>query len=187
MVSSGYKKIVWGILISGLHINIDIGIFAVQIIPSIIGYIIIYMGIKELHEQAGLEYMEKLKKDALRLVILSGVFWIYGFLFGYSMALSKGMAICFYLVELLLYGDLLNKSVKYYKETGREKEADKLRKSRMSFIKAFIALLVLHLVGMIPQVAMYVEYPCLTLMFMAKIWLTLMIQKLSWDNTAQQF
>lgn len=182
MVSNGYKKIVWGILLSGLHINIDIGIFAVQIIPSIIGYIILYLGIKELHEQAGLAYMEKLKKDALRLVILSGIFWIYGFVFGYSMVLSKGIAICFYLIELLLYGDLLNKSVKYYKETGREKYADSLRKSRMSFIKAFIALLILHLVAMIPQVAVYLEYACLTLMFMAKIWLTLMIQKLSWDN-----
>lgn len=182
MVSSGYKKIVWGILISGLHINIDIGIFAVQIIPSIIGYIILYLGIKELHEQVGLEYMEKLKKDARRLVILSGLFWIYGFLFGYSLAISKGIAVCFYLVELLLYGDLLNKSIKYYKETGREKNADRLRKSRMSFIKAFIALIALHLVAMIPQVAVYLEYACLTLMFMSKIWLTLMIQKLSWDN-----
>lgn len=182
MVSSGYKKIIWGILISGLHINIDISKFAVQIIPSIAGYIVLYMGIKELYEQAGLDYMEKLKKDALRLVILSGLFWIYGFLFGYSMVLSKGIAICFYLVELLLYGDLLNKSVKYYKETDREKAADRLRKSRMSFIKAFLALLVLHLIAMIPQVAIYLEYPCLTLMFMAKIWLTLMIQKLSWDN-----
>lgn len=182
MIGSGYKKIVWGILLSGLHINIDIGNFAFQILPSTIGYIVIFLGIKELNEQAGLEYMEKLKKDALRLVMLSVALWIYGCLFGYNMALSKGICICFYLVELLLYGDLLNKSVKYYKETGREPAADRLRKNRMNFIKAFMALLALHLVGMIPQAAMYVEYACLTLMFMAKVWLTIMIQKLSWEN-----
>lgn len=184
MVSSGYKKIVWGILISGLHINIDIGLFAVQIIPSFIGYIILYLGIKELNEQAGLEYMGKLKKDALRLFILSVCLWIFGFFFGYSGIIPKGIGVCFYLVELLLYGDLLNKSVKYYKETGREKYADTLRKNRMSFIKAFMALLVLHLISMIPKVGPYFEYACLTLMFMAKIWLTLMIQKLSWDNVS---
>lgn len=182
MVGSGYKKIVWGILLSGLHINIDVGIFALQILPSTIGYIVLYLGIKELYEQAGLEYMEKLKKDALRLVILSAVLWIYGFLFGYNLAISKGICICFYLVELLLYGDLLNKSIKYYKETGRESAADRLRKNRMNFIKAFMALLALHLVAMIPQVAMYLEYACLTLMFMSKVWLTIMIQKLSWEN-----
>lgn len=184
MVGNGYKKIVWGILISGLHINIDImgGRFSMQIIPAVIGYIILYLGIRELNEDAGLEYMQKLKNDAMRLVILSAALWLYGFLFGYISAVSKGISICFYLVELLLYGDLLNKSVKYYKETGREKEADRLRKNRMSFIKAFMALLALHLAGMIPAVAPYVEYACLTLMFMAKVWLTIMIQKLSWEQ-----
>ncbi len=181
MVGSGYKKIVWGILISGLHINIDVGIFALQILPATIGYFIIYLGVKQLHEEAGLEYMEKLKKDAMRLTILSAALWIYGFIFGYTLAISKGIAVCFYLIELLFYGDLLNKSVKYFKENGMEKEADRLRKNRMNFIKAFMALIALHLVGMIPAAAFYVEYACLTLMFMAKVWITIMIQKLSWQ------
>lgn len=181
MIGSGYKKIIWGILLSGFHINIDIGIFAFQILPSTIGYIILYLGVKELNEKAGLEYMGKLKNDAMRLVILSAALWIYGLFFGYTLAVSKGIAICFYLVELLFYGDLLNKTVKYYKENGRENEADRLRKNRMNFIKAFMALLALHLVGMIPAAAFFVEYACLTLMFMAKVWLTVMIQKLSWE------
>lgn len=182
MVGAGYKKIIWGILISGLHINIDISVLSVQIIPSIIGYIILFMGIKQLCDDAGLEYMEKLKKDALRLVILSAALWVYGALFGYVSALSKGIMICFYLIELLLYADLLNKSVKYYKETDREKEADFLRKNRLKFAKAFLALIGLHLVGMIPQAAIFVEYACLTLMFMAKVWLTIMIQRLGWES-----
>ncbi len=181
MVGSGYKKIVWGILISGLHIVVNVGIGEAQIIPSAIGYFILYLGLKVLHENAGLEYMEKLKKDGLRLLIISIAIWIYGFVFGYELVLSKAIMLLFYLVELLLYGDLLNKSVKYYKETNREKEAGILRKSRMTFIKAFMALIVLHMVGMIPQVAAYVEYSCLTLMFMAKVWLTIIIQKLSWE------
>lgn len=183
MIGSGYKKIFWGILISGLHINIDIGIFAVQILPAFIGYFIIFQGVKELHEVCGLEYMEKLKKDALRLTLLSVGCFVYGLIFGYNLAISKGIMVLFYLIELLFYGDLLNKTVKYYKENNKEKEADKLRTNRMKFIKAFLALLVLHLVSMIPQVAMFTEYACLTLMFMAKIWLTMMINKLRMDLT----
>ena len=181
MIGSGYKKIIWGILLSGLHINIDVGIVALQILPSTIGYIVLYLGVKELCEKAGMEYMEKLKRDAMRLIILSAASWVYGCFFGYNLAISKGICICFYLIELLFYGDLLNKTVKYYKENGRENEAARPRKNRMTFIKAFMALLVLHLVGMIPAAALYVEYACLTLMFMAKVWLTIMIQKLSWE------
>lgn len=193
MINSGYKKIVWGVLISGLHINIGIGLFALQIVPQIIGFYILYTGIKELHNDAGLEYMDKLEKDAFRLMILSGALWIYGFIFGYTGAVSRGITICFELVELMLYGDLLNKTVKYYKENQMEKEADKLRKNRMNFIKAFIALLVLQLAGMVVTVLValdvadalslvieFIDYTSLTLMFMVKIWLTMMIQKLTY-------
>lgn len=179
MISEGYKKIFWGILLSGFHMdNIMIGIFTVQIIPAFIGYYLIYLGVKELCEVCGLEYMEKLKKDGLRLTIFSIGTFVYGLIFGYGLAISKAIMVLFYLIELLFYGDLLNKTVKYFKENNREKEADKLRGNRMKFIKAFMALIALHLVNMIPQVAPFTEYACLTLMFMAKIWLTLMINKL---------
>ncbi len=183
MISSGYKKVLWGVLISGLHINLDGDLFIpdylgqFQILPSFIGYFIIFLGVKELFEECKLEYMEKLKKDAMRLIIASCALWIFGLFLPYYLEITKGLMALFYLLELLFYGDFLNKTIKYYKENNMEKYADKLRKSRMSFIKAFMALIILHLVGMIPVIAPYIEYATISLMFVIKIWFTLLIQK----------
>ncbi len=190
MISSGYKKVLWGVLISGLHINLDGNLFIsgflgqFQILPSFIGYFIIYLGVKELFEECKLEYMEKLKKDAMRLLIASCGLWIFGLFLPYTLEITKGVMVLFYLIELLFYGDFLNKTIKYYKENDMERYADKLRKNRMTFIKAFMALIVLHLVGMIPAIAMYIEFTCISLMFVLKLWFTMLIQKLTFglDN-----
>ena len=187
MVGSGYKKLMWGILISALHINIGTAIGVIQILPSTVGFYIMYLGAKELYEGAELDYMQKVKKDAMTMVMISAAYWAYGFLFDYTGVVGKGLGICTYIMELLLYGDMLNMTVKYYKENGRTREADLMRKKRMTFIKCFMALLVVHLINMIPFSAInenlflittFLGYTCDTLMAMMKIWLSLIIQKL---------
>lgn len=191
MISSGYKKIKWGVLLSGLHIIIPIGIGYIQMIPAVFGYLVLFAGISELVDKCKLDYMEKIKKDTIRLIIFSIFTWVFGFLFSYDIALTKAIMALFYLFELLLYSDILNKTVKYYKENDMLHEADQLRKNRMKFIKLFLGIVLLQIIYMIPTdiaskvsglILPVIEVAVTTLMIVMKVWFTIFIQRLTWEK-----
>jgi hypothetical protein len=191
MISNSYKKIMWGVLISGFHINVSIGIGVLQLIPAFIGYFILYQGITELINNAGFSYMEKVKKDTRLLIIFSIVLWCIGFLFGYMGVIVKGLMVLFYLFEILIYGDILSKTAKYYKENNRIEEETLLRKKRIKFLKFYLFVIALHIVYMLPEgiggnftkiFIPVIEYLCITFMVIAKIWFSMIVQRLTWEN-----
>lgn len=50
-MNNGYKKIFWGFVFATFHINLG----AIQIVPTFIGYIIIYLGIEKIAKDYNLK------------------------------------------------------------------------------------------------------------------------------------
>lgn len=172
MQSDGYKKIMWGILLAGLHINIG----NYQVIPSFIGYFIILIGIKSLYRSVGESYFS-IQKSALFLTVLSVAGWIgSALLYGYAPIITQLYYVCFALIELIFYADLMNTSVKLLKESHLIPQADKLRKSRVSFIKSSMAVILLGLITILVPI---LTYPAIMLSFILKIWLSILMQNMS--------
>ena len=194
MISTGYNQIKWGILISIIHIYISTELGGFEIVPAFIGYFLIMRGTSAICSETNLEYMNSLKAESLRLFILSCVYWITGIFLGYGLANQKLILIVFYLFDVLFFGNLLNKTVKYLKESMRLDEADKLRKNRMTFIKCYLALIIFSVIAMIPNAMGFFDigkvafrnllssglsYLSISFMLILKLWLSMVIQKYS--------
>ena len=151
-------------------------------------------GTSAICSETNLEYMNSLKAESLRLFILSCVYWITGIFLGYGLAIQKLILIVFYLFDVLFFGNLLNKTVKYLKESMRLDEADKLRKNRMTFIKCYLALIIFSVIAMIPNAMGFFDigkvafrnllssglsYLSISFMLILKLWLSMVIQKYS--------
>jgi hypothetical protein len=82
--------------------------------------------------------------------------------------------------------------VKYYKEKMRLAEADRLRKNRMTFIKAYLILIVFFAATMIVNLLNFLhigstsfldflfsalQYIFVSLMLILKLWLSMLVQK----------
>ncbi len=182
VVSKGYNLMKWGILLSGLHINIHTAVGGLQIIPSFIGFAMVAYAINMMYKAGGARYFEKLKKDAVTVTVAAVVLFVWGLLFGYVLVVSQAMTIIAFLIELLMYADLLNMTVRLYKDNNEIKSADKLRTDRITFIKAGMGLAILHAAAMIPALNQWLNYSCVTLMFVYKIWLSLILQNVSKKN-----
>lgn len=194
MISTGYNQIKWGILISIIHIYISTELGGFEIVPAFIGYFLIMRGTSGICSETNLEYMNSLKAESLRLFILSCVYWITGIFLGYGLAIQKLILIVFYLFDVLFFGNLLNKTVKYLKESMRLDDADKLRKNRMTFIKCYLALIIFSVIAMIPNAMGFFDigkvafrnllssglsYLSISFMLILKLWLSMVIQKYS--------
>ena len=194
MISTGYNQIKWGILISIIHIYISTELGGFEIVPAFIGYFLIMRGTSSICSETNLEYMNSLKAESLRLFILSCVYWITGIFLGYGLAIQKLILIVFYLFDVLFFGNLLNKTVKYLKESMRLDDADKLRKNRMTFIKCYLALIIFSVIAMIPNAMGFFDigkvafrnllssglsYLSISFMLILKLWLSMVIQKYS--------
>lgn len=188
MVSTGNNLMKWGILISVIHIYV----VGFEIIPAFVGYFLIMRGMYSIYEESKLDYMQKLKGESTRLFIFSCIYWITGIFFGYSCVPQKMILIIFYLFDVLFFGNFLNKMVKYYKEKMRLAEADRLRKNRMSFIKAYLILIVFFAATMIVNLLNFLhigstdfldflfgalQYIFVSLMLILKLWLSMLVQK----------
>lgn len=191
MISNGYNMIKWGILISVIHVYI-LGSF--EVIPAFIGYFLIMRGMNIICDETKLDYMQGLKPESTRLFIFSCIYWIAGAFLGYQLVLGKLILIIFYLFDVLFFGNLLNKTVKFLKEKMRLDEADRLRKNRMAFVKAYMALIIFYCITMLPNLmaflnigsdtvidmlATILQYIFISLMLLLKLWLSAMIQKYS--------
>ncbi len=176
IISKGYKLIKWGLLISALHINLHFKIGGIQIIPSFIGFIIIFLGIRMMNKNGGERYFDKLSRSSLYLCIVSALQWIWGFLFTYTSVLSRAIIVLVFLVELLLYADLLNMTVRLYKDNNEIRSSDKLRKDRILIIKAGMGLAVVYSLSIVPKLSVFLDYTCVTLMLVFKLWLSLILQ-----------
>lgn len=181
MISDAYKLIMWGILISGCHWEIG---GTVQIIPMFVGYAIVWYGIKKLCAEGYAEYYDKILKDGRMVCIVAAVLWIVCLFLGYTFILSQALWVCFYLLEVYLYGNLLNKNVKLLKENSKIKAADNFRKNRMRFIKLYFGIIGLCCLQMLGQAlkikgTVFLGYAILTFMLFAKIWMSMFMQNMS--------
>lgn len=176
IISKGYKFIKWGVLISALHINIHLKVGGIQIIPSFIGFVIIAAGINMMNKKGGERYFAKLVKSSVTLFVVSVLQWIWGFLFTYTSVLSRAIIVAVFLIELLMYADLLNMTVRLYKDNNEIKAADKLRNDRILIIKAGMGLAVIFSLSIVPKLSMLLDYTCVTLMLVFKLWLSLILQ-----------
>ncbi len=191
MVSTGNNLMKWGILLSMIHIPL---LSRFEILPAFVGYFFIMRGVNEICQQSGCDYMQPLKKESIRLFIGSVVYWVVALIFGYFSALNKLVMTVFFLMDILFFGNFLNKTVKYLKEKMRLDEADRLRKIRMSYLKAYLALIVFFMITIIPNglnylgigstdflstVADMLYYIFISLMLLLKLWLSIVVQKYS--------
>lgn len=194
MISTGNNMLKWGILLSILHIYIYISALGlgVEILPAFVGYFLIMKGTYGICNESQLDYMQPLKAESTRLFIFSCIYWISGLFLGYYMILQKFIMIIFYLFDVLFFGNLLNKMVKYYKEKMRMAEADKLRTFRMTFIKSYLALIIFYMITILPNILSFLKigsadfislisnilsYIFLSLMLILKLWLSMLVQK----------
>ena len=176
--ASGYKKIMWGILLSAVHIEIPIGIFMIQILPMFLGFGLVMLVCMELRDKAVLGFFDKALKNAL---IVSGValaLWVVGMFLSYGLALTKGLMAMVHLFAIATYGEILNKTVRLYKLEGMTKQADKLRKDRMTVIKIYLVGIVICLLGMIPALDFLNQYVTTSVMFMINLWLSMIVQNI---------
>ena len=172
-IVGNYKLIMWGTLLTAAHINI----ISYQIIPSFIGHIMIMIGLGKLCNEAGMEYFKDAHKTSKMLVVISVIHWVWRALFGpITMLLTGCFEIMVFVIELSLFGEFLNKTVKFLKENDRIKQADKMRNNRMLFIKFYIGVLVEFALALRPKLYVLGGYPANTLMLSLKIFLSLMIQ-----------
>lgn len=191
MISNGYNMIKWGILISVLHIYL-FGSF--EVLPAFVGYFLIMGGMNTICDETKLDYMKSLKMESTRLFLFSCIYWIVGIFLGYQLVLGKLIMVIFYLFDVLFFGNLLNKTVKYLKENMRLDEADRLRKNRMTFVKAYMGLIIFYCITMLPNLMTFLhigsgtvinmlstllQYIFISLMLLLKLWLSMMIQKYS--------
>jgi len=181
MTSSAFKKIMWGVLLSGCHLIIE---NTYQILPAFLGYIIVWIGVKELCRNGYEAYYSKVERSALIVFILSVGTWIAGLFIGYTLILALAVMVCFYLIELMLYADLLSANVKLLKDSNKIKEANLMRKNRAIFLKAFLVLIIVCCVQMAGQALKWkyifvLDYAILTFMLFMKIWLSMFIQNMS--------
>ncbi len=186
MTSDAYKKIMWGILVSGCHMVLwD----KLQIIPAFVGYALIWWGLHEINGMGGKPYYEQVEKQAMFVCAISVGGWIAGILCGYANLFSMLCMGAFYLIEWLLYADLLNRSVKLLKETNRIREANSMRKNRMRVMVLFLAVIIVYCVEILFAVlralnvgkfslAILLDYAVLTLLLLTKIWMSMFIQNL---------
>lgn len=191
MTSNGNNLMKWGVLISVFHIYV-FGSF--EIIPAFIGYFLIMRGIYSICEETGLDYLQGLKGESTRLLLFSVIYWVTGIFIGYSLVLQKLIMVVFYLFDVLFFGNFLNKTIKYYKEKMRIREADKLRKARMTFVKCYLALIVFYIITMLPNLLHFMnigsvsmiemlstvlQYVFVSLMLILKLFLSMLLQKYS--------
>lgn len=181
MTSNAYKKVMWGILLSGCHLEID---YKYQILPAFLGYALLWWGIHELNNTGCREYYEKVEKTAFMVMVISTVGWVAGIFVGYLNLLAEVCMVAFYLLEWLLYADLLNRSVKLLKENNRIREADSMRTNRMRLLKVFLAVIILFGVQIVAQVmewgfGIFLDYAVKTFMLFVKLWLSMFIQNMS--------
>ncbi len=178
-IAGSYKLIMWGVLITAAHITV--GRF--QILPAFIGHIMIFVAINKLQKEIGIEYFTTSLKTAKLTMIASLIYWVWGaMILPYSDILTGCFEIFIFVLEISLFGEFLNKTVKLLKENDRIKQADKLRKNRMTFIKFYLGVMLVFLVGLIPALNVLRGYPAPTLMLSVKIFLSLMIQNVVRSN-----
>ncbi len=172
-IADSYKLIMWGILITAAHITV--GRF--QILPAFIGHILIFVAINKLQKEVGIEYFASAQKTAKITMIVSVIYWVWcAVILPYSDILTGCFEIFVFVMEISLFGELLNKTVKLLKENDRVKQADKLRKNRMMFIKFYLGVMLVFLLGLIPALDVLRGYPAPTLMLSVKIFLSLIVQ-----------
>lgn len=187
-ISKGYNLIKWGILISALHINLNLKWCGMQIIPSFIGFILVAVAFNRMYKAGGERYYLKLKSQGLLLVGFAVLQFIVGILFGYAdvtgieTIMSPTFLLLVYMYELVVYSDLLNMTIRLYKDNNEIKSADKLRKDRKLFVKLGLVLAVIYGLAMVPHISQFVNYSCVTLSLVMKIWLSLMLQNVSRKN-----
>lgn len=172
MTENAYRKIVWGILLSGLNMNIN----NIQILPSFIGYALIAYGIWELVQISKQEYYQKELKTIVAIIALSVIGFIGGILIGYEMLLPQLCQVCFILIEIIFYADFLRETAHVLRDCNRIREADKLKKYRITCIKAGLVISIVRLVtAFIPLIG----YLCQSLLLVWKIWLSIYVQNVA--------
>lgn len=175
---SGYTKIMWGILLSSVHIDIFIGIFCVQLIPMFLGLGFVMVGCLELRDRSGIDFFDKSTKDSMIATGIALATWLVGFIFSYKLLITKALMLLVYVMALSVYGELLNKTVRLYKLEGMIKEADRLRSDRMTFIKIYIAGLAIYVAGLIPGLEFIGQYVSNSVMFIINLWLSMIVQNI---------
>ena len=175
MISTGnaYRKITYGILLSACHIVLN---NRFEILPGFIGYLMIFLGVKELCRAGAAGYYEKEQRTSSIVLLLSVIGFAGGIFWGYSSYLSQLCYVAFFLIELMFYADLLSDTRKVFKEYNMIREADKLKSDRKMILLVGMALGIVRLLAIMFSVLGYLFH--LGIIFY-KIMLSLQMQKMA--------
>ncbi len=175
-LSESYKMIMWGVLLTAAHITI----VSYEILPAFLGHILIFLGIKKLYQDVKIEYFGKAYKSAKIVLAVSIVYWIWKALIGLNTELLTGcIELLVLILEIDLYGEFLNKTVKLLKENDKIKLADKLRKQRMTFIKFYLGVILIFAAALVPAFKILSVYATPMIMLAVKIFLSLLVQNVA--------
>ena len=175
-ISEGYKLIMWGVLLTAAHITI----VSYEILPSFMGHILIFLGIKKLYRDVNIEYFENSYKSARNVLILSVIYWIWKAIIGLNTEVLTGcIQLMVLILEAGLFGEFLNKTVKLLKENDKIKLADKMRKQRMTFIKFYLGVILIFAAALVPAFNVIGVYAAPMIMLAVKIFLSLLVQNVA--------
>ncbi|MCD8119152.1 MAG: hypothetical protein LUE29_06700 [Lachnospiraceae bacterium] len=195
MTSQAYHRIMWGVLLTGCLI--PAGNF--QIIPMLIGYIIIAWQLRHINNDLGGEpYFKKQFLDTMNCVAFSVVTLVVGLLFGYSQVITQMLFVIVMLEDVMAFGGILGRSVRILNDCDNVKAADKMRKNRMTYIKADLVVIFLRITQVVlifvlnyvvgndkgsystaMDIAITaINYICLTVFLMLKIWYSMFMYKM---------
>jgi|GEM_PF-3351651 len=175
----GYGLLKWGILISALHINFDTKIAGFQIIPEFIGLAMVMFAVRFMNKNGGERYFKKIEKETVYLQILSVVQFVSGLILFYTInnnsLVTQALVIASFLYQVVVFTDILNVTVKLYKDNNDMQAADKLRKNRIMAIKLSMALAILWAASVAPGLRTILGYAVSTLSLLFKLWLSMLI------------
>ena len=108
----GYGKIFWGISIATFNIKFG----TIKILPAFAGFILISMGLKVIYEETKLESFQKPYKIGILVTIMSFIGGVIDYFSYNPLNIPIPMSIwniMYSLVELILFFNILESSIKY--------------------------------------------------------------------------
>lgn len=188
-MSDKFRKLMWGVLLSGCQLPF-MG-FA-RMLPTLAGYVIIVLVLKDLVEAGGTWYEAARKRSFIAAALCLATEAVCIFLDG--QVITECIIVLFYLEEILLFSDFMRGGRKHLMDHHEDKVADEFKRKRLLYLKIFLLVVV---VKMVQAAALGIasfnselyfqcmtiynalNYAVITTVLVIKIWLSTVMAKLA--------
>ena len=174
-MNNGYKKILWGLIFTTFHINLGV----IQILPTFVGYIIVYFGIDKIVKDYKLNSLEKSSKYCSILALMSfiSVAMPFSGLEVNNSIFNIIWSNTFQVIELFMVYKLLEGSIEILEKSNNQLWSEYNKKVPVYIIlyTVFIVLSNINQIFMIDGLIAGITLLALCI----RIWITIVIGKLS--------